>query len=741
MKKIISIILCAAMLVMMCCVAFGVVASAAASSISYTFTKTDRGWAQGTIKLTAGASEGGTYWLYWADDTKALDGYAPITSLSVSNGGSTSFTMPNYTAIPADATKVVGFKSSSEPSVKTVSAATAVYTIPSDKLIGWKSSQKKYSFASYSDFHISEGSYGLENYPYDNEHEKAAWSVAANRNVDFAVTTGDHINNQREDTNSAGNNPYIAQEWQSYLKNLADSDFTGPVYEAIGNHELWNYDTEGDYAGKDWGSGSKPFIAATGLDSTASSIDSGKAYFEITEPKSGDHFLFMALEGGFYTDRVNEFSDTQLNWLENKLKAYQNDGKNIFIFEHANFYKWGSGDQLDKPCYNIPLKEVYEVTNIKNESTTKLKNILKSYKNAVFVCGHTHFMFNLQLNYSDNSGTSATIIHNSAVGAVRNIVNNQRVNDKSREKTEGYIVEVYDGATIFNGVDLYKNLIVPTTTYIVNTKGNLPSPTEAPTQAPTEASYLLGDADGSGKLDVIDATTIQRYLAKLANNLKNEKAADVSGNNKVDVIDATYIQRKLAKIIDTFPAQQQTASSGAFDLAASGAAIDTLRSTVSAALTKYKAMASYDQYQALKKAYKENADYDTLNAAYNAFNTAKSSLYGADTMTVYFTNNNNWSKVYAYCWDGKTSLGSDGQYHSTYKNASWPGQECTYVETNGYGQGIYKFEIERGKYNYVIFTNGSEQSVDAPLFDINNRGYYLDGQDSAGKYKVKFYEH
>ncbi|MBQ3416931.1 MAG: starch-binding protein [Ruminococcus sp.] len=754
MKKVLSIILCAVIIVSAVCVAAGVVTSAAAASLNYNFVGShakDKGWAQGDIIVTAGPDTGGTYYLYWADDTKALDGFDYIAKLSVSANGSAKFTMPQYTAIPADATKIAGFLSTSEPSDKAVSQAKAVYDIPADKRIGQKSSEKLYSFASYSDFHISEGSYGLTNYPYDNEHELAAWNVAAARNVDFVVTTGDHINNQREDE-KGGNNPYAAAEWRTYLKNLANSNYTGPVYEAIGNHELWNYDTESDYKNKDWKTGSKAFVTATGLDSSTASVNSGNAYYEITEPTTGDHFLFMSLEGGFYTDRVDEFSTAQLTWLENKLKAYQNDGHNIFILEHSNFYKWGSGDQLNKPIYDIPLKD-------SNTSTVKLKNLLQTYKTPIFLSGHTHFKFSLQLNYSDNNGTSATMIHNSSVGAVRDIQGGTtRVNDKSLQNTEGYIVEVYNGATIFHGINLYYDKIIPTATYIVETAGEMSSPTEAPTDPPTEPEpvtepptepepvtdppteaptrapatappLIWGDADLDGVLSVIDATYIQKHLASIIKLDPDQLfLAMVDGTNKINIIDATLIQKRLASVISIFPIEEELASSGAdYEIVEEGAVVEleeaagdlnTLRTQANTALTKYYALASYDQYQALKKAYKENANYDTLYAAYNSFNSAVTSFYSSQ-ITIYFNNNKNWSNVYAYCWDGSA------------KNASWPGQKCTKSGNQ------YKITVERGKYVNIIFNNSSDQqTIDLPLFDIPNIKYTPNS--SSSPYKVKY---
>lgn len=72
------------------------------------------------------------------------------------------------------------------------------------------------------------------------------------------------------------------------------------------------------------------------------------------------------------------------------------------------------------------------------------------------------------------------------------------------------------------------------------------------TPAPT---YTLGDVDLDGDVTVMDATTIQRVLAKIVEELPCvEAAADVDGDGDVTVMDATTIQRLLAKIISEFPA-------------------------------------------------------------------------------------------------------------------------------------------------------------------------------------------
>ncbi len=65
-----------------------------------------------------------------------------------------------------------------------------------------------------------------------------------------------------------------------------------------------------------------------------------------------------------------------------------------------------------------------------------------------------------------------------------------------------------------------------------------------------ESQFDLGDANKDGKLNIRDATIIQKYLAKLA-ELDEEaiSLSDFDGNGKVNVKDATAIQKKLAGII------------------------------------------------------------------------------------------------------------------------------------------------------------------------------------------------
>lgn len=59
--------------------------------------------------------------------------------------------------------------------------------------------------------------------------------------------------------------------------------------------------------------------------------------------------------------------------------------------------------------------------------------------------------------------------------------------------------------------------------------------------------YLVGDADESGNIEILDATVIQKYLAKFdMNRIIDLDAADVDENDCIEIVDATLIQKHIA---------------------------------------------------------------------------------------------------------------------------------------------------------------------------------------------------
>lgn len=112
----------------------------------------------------------------------------------------------------------------------------------------------------------------------------------------------------------------------------------------------------------------------------------------------------------------------------------------------------------------------------------------------------------------------------------------------------------------------------------------------------------------------------------------------------------------------------------------------------------------------------------------------ESNVYIAkQTINIYFTNANNWSgTIYAYLWDTET-----GKWHTP-----WPGMAMTYVRSNSYGQKIYKIEIDVDNYDYVIFSNGSSQTVDISLSGLSNgSGFYAKSSKDGNKYQVGTFDY
>ncbi len=766
MKKTLSLILCFLMAASL--VTVGLVSVSAADSISYSFSKTEKGFAEGTITLSAAD---GTYYLYWADSEKALEGMDTLGKVTVSSGKGT-LTMPKQTAIPADAEKLIAIKSASEPASLancTASKASAVYSIPASKQLPYKSRDAFYTFGSISDVQLANDSYGEGKYPYDETHLAAAFETLAKRDVDFTVSSGDTVNDQN------GNQTYAA-EYKRYQKILADSSYVMPIYEAIGNHDVatvWNGSSKTNF---------DAFIKGTGLDSDINTINSGKGYFEITEPNTGDHFIFMAMEGAFYTNQNTQFSSAQLDWLEGLLKKYSGDGKNIFIMEHANIAGWGSGDKLTSPYYyNLGL-------NKSSSDVSRFIKLMETYKECVIITGHTHLELSAQYNYSDNNGTSSVMMHNSAVGGVRRLINGSVNRSPVLGLSEGYIVEVYKDSILFNGINLYSNEIMPLCSYIIpfdTTLADTPTepttvpeattaapttvktePTEvttAPTTTKTEPTevttvptttkteptevttqpfstsvtepeiYLYGDADLNGEVNINDASIVQKHIAELI-TLKGKAftQANVTGDTEVNIRDATAIQMKVADIIDKFPIEKKSPAQVG---AAGGESLTDILSNIKQALEKYYEYSSFDQYQALKKALRDNNNtYEELeamlNGLYDVIEAVGGSTSGGDTggdITVYFSNNQNWSTVKAYVWGSAGSM------------SAWSGNTMTYVKTDSQNQKIYSISFSFDDYQNIIFNNGSEQTIDIPLTGDTGIVYYLDSK-SSGKWTVKTYK-
>ncbi len=441
-KALVSVALVIAMLLSMCIVGFTGV-SAAGLTLNYEFAYKNAGYAEGRISLS-GTS--GTYILYWSDDTGALKGYAGIAQITVASG-TKYFEMPANTAIPAGATKVIAVQSGKEA---TVANASAVFEIPADKQ--FKGGTKQYDFMSLSDIHIEYGSF----YQFAKEHLANSLEVAAKRDVEFIATCGDNMNGNN------GTNHYL-DEWNTYLKILASSNYNNPIYEANGNHETYADDGK---TSDPYDFGLNLFKQATGLNSTTGKVQDAP-YFEKTI--NGDHYIFMTMElitKNQHPGISDCFSSAQLDWLENLLNKYKNDGHKIFIYEHAPFKNYGAGDNKVTPYYTAAMDDSYP--NVK-----RFKNLLEANKDVITFSGHTHIDFKYGYNFDNENGTTAYTVHIPSNASTTHPKAGGGGLDYIHDinSSQGYLVDVYDDYVILNGTDLAFNLICPSYIYMVDYTG------------------------------------------------------------------------------------------------------------------------------------------------------------------------------------------------------------------------------------------------------------------------------
>lgn len=88
---------------------------------------------------------------------------------------------------------------------------------------------------------------------------------------------------------------------------------------------------------------------------------------------------------------------------------------------------------------------------------------------------------------------------------------------------------------------------VPTVTTPSKTEPTVTTPTTATEPSTPDPSKILGDVNGDGRVDVKDATAIQKVFAGYDVNLFDKSVADFNKDGKMDVKDAVAIQKILAK--------------------------------------------------------------------------------------------------------------------------------------------------------------------------------------------------
>ena len=282
---------------------------------------------------------------------------------------------------------------------------------------------------------------------------------------------------------------------------------------------------------------------------------------------------------------------------------------------------------------------------------------------------------------------------------------------------------------IINVVYLYTSSVDPTVppTTVTPTTAPVTEPTTAapttepvttePVTQPTE-KILIGDANLDGKIDVVDATLLQKYIVRMTELSDNALLAAALCDGEDDIVsvkDATCIQMYIALMADhgnvgkyyevvpptTVPVTEPTTEPATEEPTETPTTAPVTEPTTEAPTT-------------------EPATEPVTEAP-----TTEPATEPVSTYTLKFTDSLSWGgTLYCYSWvDGDAPT------------KAWPGVAMTYVNTNDYGQRVYKVTVP-SNVDYVIFTNGSGQTIDIP-FDGSALNFYAKSSyDSLGHAEV-----
>lgn len=222
----------------------------------------------------------------------------------------------------------------------------------------------------------------------------------------------------------------------------------------------------------------------------------------------------------------------------------------------------------------------------------------------------------------------------------------------------------------------------PATTAAPTTQPTTAAPTTVPATTVPADKVLIGDTNLDGTITISDATEIQYQISEYkALTGDNAVAADTDKNGTINIKDATAIQYYLVGLTES------AGHCGEY----TGGETPTTQPTTTQPATQA---------------------------------TQPTTAPNPDTYTVKFLNSQRWSgTIYCYYWTN----GKEG-------NVAWPGTPMEFVENNEHGEAVYTIEVPSDA-DFVIFNNGSSQTVDIP-FDGSELNFYAKSEVDSKQHNL-----
>lgn len=288
-----------------------------------------------------------------------------------------------------------------------------VGVIPLGGLCFPSAGERLFSFLLLSDVHVV----------YDTAEadlRRALTYAAENSDISFTCISGDLTDKG------------TTEQLTLYKTVVDECSPNKPVYACAGNHEYYN----------------------TTSNSYLESYTGHPLCYTFTR---GNHvFLMVGVSSGTVG---SVFQDGQLQWLYNNLEA--NRDKHCWVVEHI-LAPEGCGDVLG----------LYPYSKLNGTEGTVFKSLLKHYKNAIFVHGHSHMQFAMQqygmtANYDNAFGIHS--IHVPSCAVPRKPSEDETVYETYYAGSEGYVVDVYENGIHLRGRDFVNGEFLPIASYWLDT--------------------------------------------------------------------------------------------------------------------------------------------------------------------------------------------------------------------------------------------------------------------------------
>ena len=410
--------------------------------LEYNFLYDNPGFAGGTLTFLPETSD--VYTFYWADENGRLKDYTMLYSDEFFADMEAEVTIQSFTAIPKGATRLIAISGDGDVSYS--------YTIPTSRLF---TEEELYVFGALSDTHQGTR-YGSADIPYDHFinaseslYEKGAITIGICGDFTYENIESEYILHAN-----------AIREIYGFAPDM-------PIFTTTGNHE-----SRPPY----------PFNEEMYLKYTRGLVDydsdlyyifsDGNTLDYVIELPDGSVMIFfhqVKYEYGSSTSRL--VTDAQLDWLGERFEQYKD--RTVFFFFHTYMDEQvGDASSIGGGEYGLPM--ISSTVDYK-----RLDAYFKQYTNVVYFSGHSHLPFDSQFvtpkpgetnydkNIDDKDGTYATMVHIPSCAAPRVLSNTSSGLSDAPNRSEGYIVYVYEDCIVFMGYDFVNGETFAYATYII----------------------------------------------------------------------------------------------------------------------------------------------------------------------------------------------------------------------------------------------------------------------------------